>query len=117
MALLGLGDIARDLGDAAKNRTYSEQSMGLLRDMGIQWAIGFALNNLALAAYDEGDLTTALDLVNESVSLFRSLKADGSLAEVLTTLGQIVWAQGEWAAAYRALTEALQVAWVAGPRL
>jgi len=117
MALLGVGDIARDLGEVAKNRTYSEQSLVLLREVGIQWAIGFALNNLALAAYHEGDLTNALDLVNESVSLVRSLKADGSLAEVLITLGQILRARGEGAAAYTALREALQFAWAVGPRL
>jgi len=117
LALLGLGDIARDLGDIAKNRTYSEQSLILLRELGIEWAIGFTLNNLALAAYHEGELTNALDLVNESVALFRAQKADGSLAEVLITLGQVLWAQGEGAAAYTTLTEALQFAWAVGPRL
>jgi tetratricopeptide (TPR) repeat protein len=116
-ALLGFGDIARDQGDVAKNRTYTEQSLVLLRELGIQWAIGFALNNLALAAYHEGELTTALGLVKESVALFRAQKADGSLAEVLITLGQILSAQREGAAAYTALTEALQFAWAVGPRL
>ena len=117
LALLGFGDIARDLGDIAKNRTYSEQSLILLRELGIQWAIGFTLNNLALTAYQEGDLTKALGLVNESVALFRAQKADGSLAEVLITLGQVLWAQGEGAAAYTTLTEALHFAWAVGPRL
>src|SRR5262249_48478627 len=84
---------------------------------GIQWAIGFALNNLALAAYHEGEITHALRLVNESVALFRAQEADGSLAEVLITLGQVVWTQGEGTAAYAALTEALQCAWAVGPRL
>jgi non-specific serine/threonine protein kinase len=111
LALLGFGDIARDRGDVGQIRTYSEQSLELLRDLGIQWAIGFALNNLALAAYHECDLTNALGLVKESVALFRAQKADGSLAEVLITLGQIVQAQGDGAAAYTALTEALQFAW------
>ena len=35
----------------------------LFRELGIQWAIGFALNNLALAAYHKGELTHALNLV------------------------------------------------------
>jgi tetratricopeptide (TPR) repeat protein len=83
----------------------------------VQWAIGFALNNLALAAYLEGDLVRAFSLVEESVQLFRSLQADSSLAEVLITLGQIARAQGDHEAAYRALTEALRLAWAVGPRL
>jgi ATP/maltotriose-dependent transcriptional regulator MalT len=83
----------------------------------VQWAIGFALNNLALAAYLDGDLAHAFCLVEESVQLFRTLHADSSLAEVLITLGQIVRTQGNNVAASRALREALQLAWAVGPRL
>jgi hypothetical protein len=83
----------------------------------VQWAIGFALNNLALRAYQEGDLMHAFALVSESVSLFRAQQADASLAEVLITQAQILRAQGDGAAAYTALREALQLAWVVGPRL
>jgi predicted ATPase len=102
---------------AGQYQRYCEESLALLQKLGVQWAIGFALNNLALAAYLEGDLTNALGLVNESVALFRAQKADGSLAEVLITLGQIVRAQRDGAAAYTVLTEALQFAWAVGPRL
>jgi tetratricopeptide (TPR) repeat protein len=117
VGLLALSDIARDQGDVAQMQTYGAESLAILREIKVQWAIGFALNNLALAAYLEGDLTYASALVNESVSLFRNQKADGSLAEVLITQGQIARAQGELAAAYGALTEALRLAWIVGPRL
>src|SRR5207253_2169136 len=60
---LALGDIARDQGDVAQMRRYAEQSLQVFRELGVQWAIGFALNNLALAASLEGDLTHALSLV------------------------------------------------------
>jgi hypothetical protein len=53
----------------------------------------------------------------ESVALFRGLKTDGSLAKVLTTLGKIMQAQGDAAAAYGALTETLRLAQAVGPRL
>ena len=59
----------------------------------------------------------AFALASESVALFRDAQADGSLAEVLITLGQIRRAQGDGAAAYTALTEALEFAWAVGPRL
>src|SRR5262249_3730964 len=62
IGLLGLGDVARDQGDAAQLRTYSAQSLAISRDLGIQWAIGFALNNLALADYMEGNLIGAAAL-------------------------------------------------------
>src|SRR6266542_3749884 len=93
VGLLGLSDIARDQGAAAQVRRYGEDSLALLRQLGVQWAIGFALNNLALGAYQEADLTRAFALVSESVSMFREQKADASLAEVLITLGQILRAQ------------------------
>ena len=54
-ALLGLGDIARDLGDTAQVRMYCEETLALFQDLGHNW-VGFSLNNLALAAYQDGDL-------------------------------------------------------------
>jgi tetratricopeptide (TPR) repeat protein len=117
LGLLGLSDIARDQGDAVGVRKYCEESLVILRELEARWAIGFALNNLTLAAYLEGNLAQALALINESVALFRAQKADGSLAEVLITFGQVVWAQEEAALAYQTLIEALQFAWAVGPRL
>ena len=59
-ALLALGDIARDQGNVAQMRRYGEQCLLIFRELGVQWAIGFAVNNLALAAYLEGDMATAM---------------------------------------------------------
>jgi hypothetical protein len=115
--LLGLADVARDQGDAAGVRVYGAPSLAILRELGIEWAIGFALHTLALGAYYEGDLTRALELIRESVGLFRGLKAAGSLAEVLITLGKIALVRRDAVAAYTALTEALHFAWTVGPRL
>jgi tetratricopeptide (TPR) repeat protein len=115
--LLGLADIARDQGESVGVRGYCAPSLAILRESGMQWAIGFALNTLALGTYYEGNLTQASALIRESVALFRNLKADGSLAEVLITLGKIMHAQGDAAAAYGAITEALRLAQGVGPRL
>ena len=115
--LLGLGDVARDQGDAARLRTYTESSLAIYREFGTQWAIGFGLHNLAQAAFLTGDLDQAHKLVGESVAMFRAQNADGSLAEVLVTVGHIARAQGKLVAAYAASLEALRLAQVVGPRL
>jgi predicted ATPase len=72
---------------------------------------------LALADFLEGNLTDAAERANESLILFRTLQADASRAEVLVTIGKIVLAQGDQAAAYQALTESLRLALALGPRL
>jgi WD40 repeat protein/predicted ATPase/transcriptional regulator with XRE-family HTH domain len=117
LAQLGLGDIARDQGDSAKVREHSEPSLAVFRESDMQWAIGFSLNNLALADYLDGDLTHALARARESLALFRALQADGSIAEVQITIGRITRAQGDQATAHAALTEALQLAQAVGPHL
>jgi non-specific serine/threonine protein kinase len=116
-ALLGLGDLARDQGDAGQVRAYCEESLVLFRDLDQKWAIGFTLNNLALAAYLEGDLALAASRAEESDSFFRGLRGGPSQAEVLITLGRVMEAQGEVAAAHASLTEALTLAWPKGPRI
>ena len=116
-ALLGMSDVMRDRGDAARTRRYCEESLTIYQEFGTQWATGFALNNLAQAAYLEGDPKLAVALVSESVTLFRDIKHDGGVAETLITLGNILRAKGDVAAAHEALTEAPQLAWVVGSRL
>jgi tetratricopeptide (TPR) repeat protein len=44
LAMLGLGDIARDQGDRPAVRRYCEPSLAIFREFGMQWAIGFTLN-------------------------------------------------------------------------
>jgi tetratricopeptide (TPR) repeat protein len=117
VALLGLGDVARDQGDVARTRWYSEESLALARDLGAQYAIGFSLNNLALAAYRAADLVRARDLIDESTTIFRAVQADSSLAEGLITRGHILREQGDGAGAAAALIEALRIAHAVGPRL
>ncbi|MFL5806353.1 MAG: tetratricopeptide repeat protein [Roseiflexaceae bacterium] len=117
LATLGLGDVARDLGNAEGVVAYCTPSLAVFRESDMHWAIGFALNNLALAAFLEGDLIQARALVGESVSLFRGLKDDVAIAEVLVTQGHIFMAQDDAAAACRAFVEALRLTMVAGRQL
>jgi len=114
-ALLGLGDIARDLGDTARVREYCEETLTLFQELGHTW-VGFSLNNLALSAYLDGDLALAGRRAAESEALFRELQAGPSLAEVLVTVGRVKGKQGDEAAAQESLVEALDLAWAKGPR-
>lgn len=98
-------------------RKYSTESLAIFREYEMQWAIGFALNNLAYAAYMEGDITQAFTLANESVSLFRGIDRGTGMVETLVTLGYVLLAQGEMAAVDEALSEVLRLALVHGPRL
>jgi predicted ATPase/transcriptional regulator with XRE-family HTH domain len=117
IGLMGLSDVARDLGHVADVRKYGAENLATLRELGMDWAVGFALNSLALAAYQEGDLAQAFALISESVAIFRSQKADGSLAEVLITQGHILSARGNLKDAQGTLTEALRLSWLVAPRL
>ncbi len=114
---LGVSDVARDIGDASRVRIYSERSLATYRALGIEWAIGFAMNNLALAAYLEGDLPKAFGYSSEAVLLYRKIQNKLSLAEVLITMGHILAGQGKTVAAREAFVEALRYASSLGPRI
>jgi hypothetical protein len=98
-------------------RACGEECLALFRDLDQQWAIGFTLNNLAVAAYLEGDLAVAARYAEESDALFRGLQGGSSMAEVLVTVGRVRSAQGDAAAARASLVQALRLAWAKGPRL
>jgi non-specific serine/threonine protein kinase len=116
VVLLSLADLARDQGDAPEVRAYCAESIDLFRELGHTW-VGFVLNNLAQAAYLEGDLALAARQAEESEAVFRGLGAGPSLAEVLVTLGRVRGTQGEAMAAQAALSEALTLASAQGPRV
>src|SRR5258708_36954920 len=114
---LGVSDVARDTGDIRRLRAYAEQSLAEFRELGIEWAVGFALNNLALGAYLESDLPKAFDHSSEAILLFRRMQNKLSLAEALITMGQILARQGKTMAARDAFVEALRYASSLGPRI
>ncbi|MEO8607943.1 MAG: tetratricopeptide repeat protein [Chloroflexota bacterium] len=116
-AMLGLGDICRDQGDAAGARHFNEQALAIASELRMQWAIGFSLNNLAQAAALAGDLEQASDWSLQSVALFRDIDAGSSLAEVLITQGNILRAQAEMPEAQKVMLEALRLVSIHGPRL
>jgi DNA-binding CsgD family transcriptional regulator len=116
VALLVLGDVARDLGDVAEVRQKCEESLATFRELGDPLGEGFSLHNLAVAAYRDGNLDLARSICEESLAIFRCLDVGGATAEVLASLGSILDRVGEPALALDALAEALPLAWRVGPR-
>jgi tetratricopeptide (TPR) repeat protein len=114
---LGVSDVARDLGDVKRLRAYAEQSLATCREFGVEWAIGFILNNLALAAFLVDDLPKAFAYSSETLLVFRGLQNKSSLAEGLITMGHILAGQGKTMAARDAFVEALRHASSLGPRI
>ena len=115
MALLGLGDIARDQGDAAQLEAYCLESLAICRELGEHSGVGYSLNNLALAANMRGDLGRAAALVEEALTLFRAHGIRGGVLELLITRGQIACDQGDYEQARATLAEGVVQGWPGGP--
>lgn len=113
--LLGLGDIARDQGDAAQVQAYCAEGLAIGRALEQPWIAGFALNNLALAALMQGDLGRAAALAEEALTLFRAHGIRGGVVELLITTGQIASATGSIERAWSNLVEGVRRGWPAGP--
>jgi DNA-binding CsgD family transcriptional regulator/tetratricopeptide (TPR) repeat protein len=111
-----LGDVARDLGHTAEARNHCQESLAIFRELGEPLGEGFSLNNLALAAYGEGDLGLARTLSEESLAIFRRVDVRNAMVDALASLGVILDAAGDPAAALETLTEALRLALRVGPR-
>jgi non-specific serine/threonine protein kinase len=114
-ALLGLGDIARDRGDPAAVEGYCAESLRICRELGRHWAVGFSLNNLALAAGMRGDMVGACGLAEEALAVFRAHSIQSGVAETLITLAKLACDQGDYQQARRHLIESLALGWPAGP--
>jgi hypothetical protein len=99
--LLGLGDIARDQGDAERVEAYCTESLGICRELGRHWCTGFSLNNLALA--------------EEALALFRAHRIQGGVVELLIILGRLECDQGNFQRARATLEQGLAEGWPAGP--
>jgi predicted ATPase/DNA-binding CsgD family transcriptional regulator len=115
-ALLALGDVGRDLGESAAVRLRCSESLHIFREAGDPLGEGFALHNLAAAAYRDGNLALARTLADESLAIFRRFDVGRALAETLASMGPILAAAGEPESALAALNESLQLAWRVGPR-
>ena len=89
-------------------RIYWEESLALAEEIADQPLIAESLNWLAFARYQEGDLETAVQLLERSLSIRRQMNATHGLADSLTNLGIIYGHRGQDDRAQQVLKEALQ---------
>jgi predicted ATPase/transcriptional regulator with XRE-family HTH domain len=115
-ALLGLGDVARGWGDGPTLAALSNEALILSRALGERDLEGFALHNMAIAAWLEQDLARAETLLAEGLTVFRQLDTRKlAIAELLTTLGRVKHALGDMEQARCRLKESLTIAQEFGP--
>ena len=107
LALIGLGNVSGDQGDAALARACFEECLALGRAAGDQWALNQALNNLGCTALENEDYSTARSLFEESLRGRCAMGHKGQIAQTLDNLGNLAYLQGDYEAARTYLQESL----------
>ena len=115
-ALLTQGDIARDLGNSADVREQCTTSLAIFRALGEPLGEGFALHNLAVAAFIDGDLPRAAALCQKSLAIFQRGDVQGAITEVMATYGPVLHESGDTVSAQATLLDALRLSNQVGPR-
>jgi predicted ATPase/DNA-binding SARP family transcriptional activator len=108
-ALFGAATIARSVGDYARMRGLTEESLALHRSLGDLPGIARSLDRLSVAVSHLGDHDRGIELGQESAAIYRALGDDHGLAITLNNLGSLFLSVGEVEAAEASLEEALAV--------
>jgi predicted ATPase/DNA-binding CsgD family transcriptional regulator len=116
-ALKGLALIARNENDYAATRTFYEESLALLKELGDTWGAAEALLGLGnAAAYFQGDDARAAILAEQSLSAFRALGYQPGIANSIGLLTQLARNRGDYAAAFALAEEGLALHRAMGDR-
>jgi predicted ATPase/DNA-binding CsgD family transcriptional regulator len=105
-----LGSAYRYLGRRADARRSFGQALELRSGLGDRRALAVALNNMALAEMDDGDLARARSLLEQALGIKRQLGERQSVAIGLVNLGELLTRAGQWGPAEIALAEAAELA-------
>jgi predicted ATPase/DNA-binding CsgD family transcriptional regulator/DNA-binding XRE family transcriptional regulator len=105
-----LGSAHRYLGDRDAAARCFQTAMDLRAVLDDRRGVSVALNNLALMALDDGDLTMARDYLEQSLVIKRQLGDQNSLAIGLVNLSDVLIRTGELDASRRALNEVAELA-------
>jgi len=92
-ALVVLGNIACDLHEYERARSWYEQSLAIWRDLGERRNLAAAMTGLGRVAELRGELAEARTRYEESLAVFRELQDDMAVAFTLEGLGDL--ASGE----------------------
>jgi DNA-binding CsgD family transcriptional regulator len=105
-----LGSAHRYLGERDAAARCFQTAMDLRAVLDDRRGVSVALNNLALMALDDGDLTMARDYLEQSLVIKRQLGDQNSLAIGLVNLSDVLIRTGELDASRRALNEVAELA-------
>jgi len=106
-ALVGLADVARDVGASDRAKVFAQEGLAQARECGDVLLTGYAMHNLGVAAWQQGDHAQAKSLLTAAL---RSLDKRGEAeAEVLASIGLMAIDQRDYPEARKAFAESLQI--------
>nr|ALS89838.1 tetratricopeptide repeat protein [uncultured bacterium] len=108
-ALNGVATIASAQGDHEVARSFYQECLTLLQNLGDQRGVALALGQLGMVAHAQGDLVKAKELLERSVQLLRELDNKQALGWSLNNLGLVARDLGDFALARQLYEESLQV--------
>jgi predicted ATPase/DNA-binding XRE family transcriptional regulator len=118
-ALIGLSDVERDRGRAERVIELCEEAIAVLEEIDDAFFMGYAMHNLGVAAWLQGDLVEAQHLLDEALRLVRNRGSVADTVEVLTSAGILALDGNHYDRASGTFTECLtsarrsQSRWVA----
>jgi DNA-binding CsgD family transcriptional regulator len=114
VALARLGRLAWRQRDYEASRLAYQESLDLHRQLGDEPGTARALRNVALAAAAIGETADALELCEQSITMFRRLGDERGRGWTLTVLGLTHYEAGDWAAGAACARAALEVGLATG---
>ncbi|MBA4376894.1 MAG: hypothetical protein C0401_12085 [Anaerolinea sp.] len=109
IALLGLGEIARAVGDVAGARSLKEQSLTIWQQLEEGWGIAWAFHELGDLAFDQVDLGQASSFYNQSLVIRREIGDQSGTAWLINNLGEIARYEGHYEQARELYEESLRL--------
>lgn len=107
--LLASGDVAAALGDAADQLTFAESALTAAQRLQSVYLQAAARQSRAKALISRGERQEAAAELDTAGTLFQSLGADKSFADVLLDLGEVQRGLADYDAAESSLKQALEI--------
>jgi len=108
-ALNGAGGLAYLQGDYAAARSFHQESMVIMRELGNQEGTAWSLINQGNVAFEQGDFASARSLYAESLEIMRAIGDKRGSAFSLNNLGVIFRDQGDYEQAHLLFEESLTI--------